>query len=51
MRRQSLNNGEFQYPRVKSVVGKYALDNELALISNWMCYCVWILQICILPLW
>ena len=25
---------EFQYPRVKSVVGKYALDNELALISQ-----------------
>ena len=46
-----LEQWEFQYPRVKSVVGKYALDNELALISNWMCYCVWILQICILPLW
>ena len=26
-----LEQWEFQYPRVKSVVGKYALDNELAL--------------------
>ena len=24
----------FQYPRVKSVVGRYSLDNELALISR-----------------
>ena len=29
-----LEQWEFQYPRVKSVVGKYALDNELALISQ-----------------
>lgn len=29
-----LGQWEFQYPHVKSVVGKYALDNELALISQ-----------------
>ena len=29
-----LEQWEFQYPRVKSVVGKYALDSELALISQ-----------------
>lgn len=29
-----LEQWEFQYPRVKSIVGKYTLDNELALISR-----------------
>lgn len=29
-----LEQWEFQYPRVKSVVGKYSLDNELALMSR-----------------
>ena len=29
-----LEQWAFQYPRVKSVVGRYSLDNELALISR-----------------
>ncbi len=29
-----LEQWEYQYPRVKSVVGRYSLDNELALISR-----------------